>query len=104
MDKFEMLLNELTNKEKNKTSAEEQREIVIRYTAGKEEEAKVVSQCQKPGEDSYAALFAVGKMLGEHCDIDGKKIGKDLVIAATKGMIKAAMGDILNDLEELING
>ena len=112
MDKFEKLLSEISQGsqcEEGKECLQGKKEpalrrIVIAYEKGKEEDAKIILQSSEPNDDSYAILFAVGKMLGEHCGMDGKKIGKDLAIAAMKAMLKAAVGDIFNDLEELVNG
>ena len=106
MDKFEKLLSEISQCSQCEEDKKEPtlRKIVIAYEKGREEDAKIVSQSSEPDEDSYAILFAVGKMLGEHCDMDGKKIGKYLAIAAMKAMLKEAVGDIFNDLEELVNG
>ena len=108
MDKFEMLLKEISQCSQGEESPQgeerKKRRIVIAYEKGKEEDAKIILQSSEPNDDSYAILFAVGKMLGEHCGMDGKKIGKYLAIAAMKAMLKAAVGDIFNDLEELVNG
>ncbi len=145
MDKFEMLLNELTSKEltsKDLTSAKltsskklspkdtgeaktgevssgkakynslgsrvgEQREVVIRYAVGREEQAKVYEGTPgKDGakEDSFALLYAAGRLIGDATGLDGKEIGNDLVKAATKSMVGNVLSTLMKDLEDLLNG
>lgn len=135
MDKFEMLLNELTSKDltsakltSKNTKCEdspckaspgeakynslgsrvgEQREVVIRYAVGREEQAKVYEGTQgKDGakEDSFALLYAAAKLIGDATGLDGKEIGNDLVKAATKSMVGNVLSTLMKDLEDLLNG
>lgn len=122
MDKFEMLLRDLTSKESKQTTTStqkptakfnslgsrigEQREIVIRYAVGREEEAKVYEGTQgKDGakEDSYAMLYAAGKLIGEVTGLDGKKIGEDLVKATAKSLVGNVLNTLMKDLEGLFD-
>lgn len=140
MDKFEMLLNELTSKDLTSaklTSSKklspkdtgeaktgeapsgkakynslgsrvgEQREVVIRYAVGREEQAKVYEGTPgKDGakEDSFALLYAAGRLIGDATGLDGKEIGNDLVKAATKSMVGNVLSTLMKDLEDLLNG
>lgn len=140
MDKFEMLLNELTSKDltsakftsskklspKDTSEAKtgeapsgkakynslgsrvgEQREVVIRYAVGREEQAKVYEGTPgKDGakEDSFALLYAAGRLIGDATGLDGKEIGNDLVKAATKSMVGNVLSTLMKDLEDLLNG
>ena len=122
MDKFEMLLRDLTSKESKQTTTStqkpttkfnslgsrigEQREIVVRYAVGREEDAKVYEGTQgKDGakEDSYAMLYAAGKLIGEATGLDGKEIGEDLVKATAKSLIGNVLNTLMKDLEGLFN-
>lgn len=116
MDKFEMLLRDLTAKESKQTTTStqknslgsrigEQREIVVRYAIGREEEAKVYEGTpgkDGPKEDSYAMLYAAGKLIGNATGLDGKEIGDDLVKAATKSMVGNALNRLMKGLEEIL--
>ena len=119
MDKFEMLLNELTkgttSKEHSTKKASvgedsrigEQREIVVRYAVGREEQAKVYEGTSgKDGakEDGFALLYAAGRLIGDATGLNGKEIGDDLVKAATKSMIGNVLDILMKDLEDLFNG
>ena len=145
MDKFEMLLNELTSKDLTSaklTSSKklspkdtgeaktgeapsgeahgngakynslgsrvgEQREVVIRYAVGREEQAKVYEGTPgKDGakEDSFALLYAAGRLIGDATGLDGKEIGNDLVKAATKSMVGNVLSTLMKDSEDLLNG
>ena len=102
MDKFEKLLQELAQSEEKPVSSEPKREfeIIVTYEEGKEEEAKVIQGKSEAG--AYALLFAVGRLLGDLTDIDGDKIGCELVKAAIKIVAKQAMDNIFEDLKELL--
>ena len=116
MDKFEEMLKEcLEEKEPSpqkqkgpamqRTSPRSSKpkrefEITVTYEEGKEEEAKVIQGKSETG--AYALLFAVGRLLGELTDIDGDKIGCELVKAAIKIVAKQAMDNIFDDLKELL--
>ena len=113
MNNFEMLLNELTSKSTEKSTEKEtatakpgeQREIVIRYAVGREEQAKVYEGT--PGEDgkkedSYAMAYALGNLLGDVTGMDGKDIATDILKSILKSlvggaltMIFGAVGDVL---------
>ena len=113
MNNFEMLLNELTSKSTEKSAEKEtatakpgeQREIVIRYAVGREEQAKVYEGT--PGEDgkkedSYAMAYALGNLLGDVTGMDGKDIATDILKSILKSlvggaltMIFGAVGDVL---------
>lgn len=125
MDKFEMLLNDLTAKHSmskelppkdpkptpkfNSLGSRigEQREIVIRYAVGKEEDAKVYEGTSgKDGmkEDSLALLNAAGKLIGDAAGIDGKQISSDLVKTAMKSLLGNALSTLFKELEGLLDG
>ncbi len=110
-DKFEMLLNELeTTSAKPKSASAsaqpqrnvfgsrigEQREIVIRYAVGREQDAKVYIGGDNQ-EDSVAMLYATGNTIGRTYDIDAKKVTKSLVMAVSK----ALFSKLFDGLEEL---
>lgn len=114
MDKFEMLLNELTSKSKKGTEEKytengsrvgEQREIVIRYAVGREEQAKVYMAT--PGEDgwkedSYAMAFALGKLVGDHTGLDNAEISQDILKAVLKSLIGGTLSAIFKDMGDLL--
>ena len=84
---------ETTQKEKKRKEVKpgDQREIIIRYATGREFEARVTMGTaghEGKAADCFAALNAVGNLLGELCGMDGKKMGRDLVMAATKSMMR----------------
>ena len=106
-DKFEMLLNELASASANSPTAEkprnvfgsrigEQREIVIRYAVGREQDAKVYIGGDNQ-EDIVAMLYATGNTIGRTYDIDAKKVTKSLVMAVSK----ALFSKLFDGLEEL---
>jgi len=120
MNNFEMLLNELTSKSKKNTTEKstekatataklnslgsqigEQREIVIRYTVGREEQAKVYEGT--PGdngkkEDSYAMAFALGKLVGDMTGLDGAEISLDILKTMLKSLVGGALAMIFDDI------
>ena len=106
MDKFEEMLKECLGKKEPSQQEQEgpalprEFEIIVTYEEGKEEEAKVMQGKSEAG--AYALLFAVGRLLGELTDVDGDKIGCELVKAAIKIVAKQAMNDIFEDLKELL--
>lgn len=115
MNNFEILLNELTEKKTARNEKVtyntlgsrigEQREIVVRYAVGREEEAKVYEGTPgKDGakDDSYAMLYAAGKLIGDATGLDGKEIGDDLVKAATKSMVGNVLNRLMKGLEEVL--
>lgn len=106
MDKFEMLLNELVEQGKKDQGNRpgEQREIVIRYAVGREENAKVYEGT--PGKegvmaDSYALMRAAGRLIGDYTHIDGDKIADAMVKGAMDQMASAAIKKVLNSLNGL---
>ena len=118
MNNFEMLLNELTSKSKKNTTEKstekatsklnslgsqigEQREIVIRYTVGREEQAKVYEGT--PGdngkkEDSYAMAFALGKLVGDMTGLDGAEISSDILKTMLKSLVGGALAMIFDGM------
>lgn len=81
----------------------EQREVVVRYTVGRENEAKVYEGT--PGEngkkeDSYALLYATGKLIGDITGLNGKELGDELIKATMKAMVGGALNEIINKLED----
>lgn len=107
MNNFEMLLNELTSKSKKNTmekatekatataKPQEKREILIRYTPGKEEEPEIVKSSD-PKEDSYVLSWAIGKMLEESTGIDADEVSS----AVIKTMIKTMLGKVMEAMLE----
>lgn len=124
MNNFEMLLNELTSKSKKNTTEKstekatattkfnslgsqigEQREIVIRYTVGREEQAKVYEGT--PGddgkkEDSYAMAYALGNLLGGITGMDGKDIATDILKTMLKSLVGGALAMIFDGIGDVL--
>lgn len=124
MNNFEMLLNELTSKSKKNTTEKstekatataklnslgsqigEQREIVIRYTVGREEQAKVYEGT--PGdngkkEDSYAIAFALGKLVGDMTGLDGAEISSDILKTMLKSLVGGALAMIFDGIGDVL--
>lgn len=126
MNNFEMLLNELTSKSKKNTTEKstekatatataklnslgsqigEQREIVIRYTVGREEQAKVYEGT--PGdngkkEDSYAMAFALGKLVGDMTGLDGAEISSDILKTMLKSLVGGALAMIFDGIGDVL--
>ena len=72
----------------------EQREIVIRYAVGRENEARVTLGTHgKNGkiEDSLAMMYALGNIVGEEHDMDGTAIGNEVVKTVSKCMLKGLL-------------
>ncbi len=108
MDKFEKLLSEISQPCEKPVLRDGgfMRYLTISYEKDREDGATFV-QGDK-AEDAYAALYAVGNLLGKLTGLDGDEIGSELAKAAIKIMIKGAAGifadDIVKSLEELVNG
>lgn len=116
MDKFEMLLNEITQNKKAepKKSVQfntlgsrmgEQREIVVRYAVGRENEAKVYEGTLGENgkkEDSYALLYATGNLIGDITGIEGKELGAELTKAAMKAMVGGTLKGLMKELEDAL--
>ena len=66
------------------------RKIVIAYEKGREDQAKICA-CTDPKTDSYAMIYAAGKLLGEAIGLDGTKIGSALIKAAIKYMMNVIL-------------
>ena len=113
MNNFEMLLNELTSKSKKNTTEKstekatvgEQREIVIRYTVGQEEQAKVYKGT--PGddgkkEDSYSMAYALGNLLGDVTGMDGEDIATDILKSILKSLVGGALTMIFDAVGDVL--
>lgn len=113
MNNFEMLLNELTSKSTEKSAEKatvtakpgEQREIVIRYAVGREEQAKVYEGT--PGEDgkkedSYAMAYALGNLLGDVTGMDGKDIATDILKSILKSLVGGALTMIFDAVGDVL--
>ena len=117
MNNFEMLLNELTSKSKKNTTEKstekepttakpgEQREIVIRYAVGREEQAKVYEGT--PGEDgkkedSYAMAYALGNLLGDVTGMEGKDIATDILKSILKSLVGGALTMIFDAVGDVL--
>lgn len=98
---LEEVVHEKETAEKEKKDKDvqpgEQREIVIRYATGREEDARVTmgtTGSDGKATDGFAALHAIGNLLGEMTGMDGKKMGRSLVLAATKSMMRHLVEEV----------
>jgi len=93
---FNSTLNEVLGERK----PGEQREVIIRYAKGRENEARVTmgtSGKNAEAEDAFALMYAVGKLLEKVTGLDGTRIGNSLVVGVTKGMMRMVLEDWLHE-------
>lgn len=98
---FESMLEDIVKEKAKERKPGEQREIVIRYATGRENEARVTegsTERNAKGEDQIAIMYALGKSIGEASGLDGEKLGKAILVAVTKIMMKEAVALSLGGL------
>ncbi len=123
MDKFEMLLNELTSEykehkkaqiakeaqsaekaEETMTNPGNVREIVIRYLPENVESAKVVyaRSESEAKDDSVALCYALGDLVGNFTHTNGKKLAEDLMKAQVHSLIGSAVDVLFEGVGDLL--
>lgn len=102
MDKFEKMIFELMNSEKETEQKEvgEERKIIVSYHAGNEEDARIENDSTDKKVslgDSMALMFAAGNTISAHTGID-KKVMSNAIFGAAIDTLMKHMIDLVKDV------